>query len=66
MAISNVTFNGLNAQSVAAYNALQALEGNTDMAKIPMLAAALQAQSSALESMKKALDEATRALAGPK
>ena len=64
MAINNVSFDGLNRQSIETNNALNALNNNTDMAQVPKLAALLQAQASALESLKKAADEATRAMVG--
>lgn len=64
MAISGVNFQGLNQQATATNSALQDLSNNTDPTKIPELAARLQLQSSALESHKKATEQAINALAG--
>lgn len=64
MAISNVSFQGLSQQANATNAALEALSSNTDVSKIPELAAKLQMQSSALESHKKATEQAINALAG--
>lgn len=62
--ISAANFSGLNKQSYATYDALTALN-NADIKDIPKLAAMLQAQSSALESLKKAHDDAFKAMAKP-
>ena len=64
MAINNVSFQGLSQQANATNDALEALSSNTDVSKIPELAAKLQMQSSALESPKKATEQAINALAG--
>ena len=64
MTINTGYFNGLGAQSTATNSALTALVSNTDPTKIPVLAAQLQAESAALESMKKAMDDAIKAMAG--
>jgi hypothetical protein len=64
MSVSSVNTAGLTNQSEALQDAIQALNNNKDPAKIPALAANVSVISAALESLKKAQDDASKAQAG--
>ncbi|PFH08656.1 hypothetical protein BCF11_1023 [Collimonas sp. PA-H2] len=64
MSVSGVNTSGLTNQSNALQSAIADLNSNTDPAKIPALAANVSVISAALESLKKAQDDSSKAQAG--
>ena len=64
MSVSSVNTAGLSHQSNALQDAINALNSNSDPAKIPALAANVSVISAALESLKKAHEDANKAQAG--